>query len=90
MARIGRGCIRRLGVLSAAFRIGPKMVSGSDGDGTLRAHPDLRPLRCKPSSSRTREGRTEFDAIARRLRSEWKAWQGEDSLYEMAFGEAAE
>jgi hypothetical protein len=35
----------------------------------------------------TDPGRAEFRAIALRLRREWKAWQGEDSLHEMAFGE---
>lgn len=29
----------------------------------------------------------EFNAIVQRLRREWKEWQGEDSLHEMAFGE---
>jgi hypothetical protein len=32
-------------------------------------------------------GWIEFNAIVQRLRREWKEWQGEDSLHEMAFGE---
>lgn len=32
----------------------------------------------------------EFNAIVQRLRREWKEWQGEDSLHEMAFGEPQE
>ena len=32
----------------------------------------------------------EFNSVARRLRREWKEWQGEDSLHEMAFGEPQE
>ena len=32
-------------------------------------------------------GIAKFDSIARRLRQQWKDWQGEDSLHEMAFGE---
>ena len=35
----------------------------------------------------TPEGKAEFEAIAQRLKKQWAAWQGEDSLYEMAFGE---
>ena len=31
--------------------------------------------------------RRELDAVAARMRQRWAAWQGEDSLYEMAFGE---
>jgi hypothetical protein len=31
--------------------------------------------------------KVELRATALRLRREWKAWQGEDSLHEMAFGE---
>jgi hypothetical protein len=34
--------------------------------------------------------RAELQETAARLRDEWKAWQGEDSLHEMAFGEPAE
>jgi hypothetical protein len=29
----------------------------------------------------------ELNSIVQRLRREWKEWQGEDSLHEMAFGE---
>jgi hypothetical protein len=32
-------------------------------------------------------GRQEFGSIVARLRTQWKDWQGEDSLHEMAFGE---
>jgi hypothetical protein len=32
----------------------------------------------------------ELQETAARLRDEWKAWQGEDSLHEMAFGEPAD
>ena len=32
--------------------------------------------------------RLEIRAAARGLRDRWKEWQGEDSLHEMAFGEA--
>jgi hypothetical protein len=31
--------------------------------------------------------RLEIREAARRLRDRWKAWQGENSLHEMAFGE---
>jgi hypothetical protein len=34
--------------------------------------------------------REELQEMAARLRDEWKAWQGEDSLHEMAFGKPAE
>ena len=32
-------------------------------------------------------GREEWRTIAARLCSRWTAWQGEDSLHEMAYGE---
>jgi hypothetical protein len=35
-------------------------------------------------------GRAEWQGVARRLRQAWREWQGEDSLHEMAFGEAVE
>jgi len=35
----------------------------------------------------TDEGRAEFEVIAQRLRDDWKARDGKDSLYETAFGE---
>ena len=35
-------------------------------------------------------GKAEWDGVAKRLREAWRAWQGEDSLHEMAFGEPAE
>jgi hypothetical protein len=31
--------------------------------------------------------KAEHDRVARRLRDVWKAWHGEDCLYEAAFGE---
>ena len=31
--------------------------------------------------------RAELDAVAARMRRRWREWQGEDSLFEMAFGE---
>jgi hypothetical protein len=31
--------------------------------------------------------RAEWEAVAQRLRSAWKEWQGEDCLHETAFGE---
>ncbi len=34
--------------------------------------------------------RDEFEAIAKRLRERWAEWQGEDSIWEMAFGEPVE
>jgi hypothetical protein len=36
------------------------------------------------------QGRAEFSAVAKQLRAQWKEWQGEDSLHEMAFGEPEE
>ena len=35
-------------------------------------------------------GKAEFRSIAQRLRRQWKEWQGEDSLHEMAFGKRDE
>jgi hypothetical protein len=35
----------------------------------------------------TADGKAEFDAIAKRMRLTWKAWQGEDSLREIVCGE---
>jgi hypothetical protein len=35
-------------------------------------------------------GKQEFRGIAIRLRKQWKDWQGEDSLHEMAFVETGE
>lgn len=35
----------------------------------------------------TASGRKKIASTIRRLRKEWKDWQGEDSLHEMAFGE---
>jgi hypothetical protein len=34
--------------------------------------------------------RAEWQGVAQRLRQAWRDWQGEDSLHEMAFGEATE
>ena len=34
--------------------------------------------------------RDEFALIAKQLRERWAAWQGEDSLHEMAFSEPTE
>ena len=31
-----------------------------------------------------------YDGIAIKLRQQWQAWQGEDSLHEIAFGEPIE
>jgi len=42
------------------------------------------------SSRQAFQGQAEFRAIAQHLRDQWKAWQGEDSLHEMAFGERVE
>jgi hypothetical protein len=36
------------------------------------------------------QGRAEFHAVAKQLRAQWKYWQGEDSLHQMAFGEPEE
>ena len=38
----------------------------------------------------TGPGRAEFETIIKRLRKEWKDWQGEDCLHETAFGEPEE
>jgi hypothetical protein len=35
-------------------------------------------------------GTAEWEGVAKRLREAWREWQGEDSLYEMAFGEPSE
>jgi hypothetical protein len=35
---------------------------------------------------RTDDGKAELQSLARWLRLNWKEWQGEDSLHEMAFG----
>jgi len=35
-------------------------------------------------------GKADCDAIAQRMRSRWRDWQGEDSLHEMTFGESVE
>jgi hypothetical protein len=34
--------------------------------------------------------KAEWEGVAKRLREAWRAWQGEDSLHEVAFGEPAE
>jgi hypothetical protein len=34
--------------------------------------------------------RFEWQEVARRMRQEWRLWQGEDSLHEMAFSETIE
>jgi hypothetical protein len=41
-------------------------------------------------STVTPEENEVFNRIALRMRTNWKAWQGEDSLHEMAFGEPDE
>jgi hypothetical protein len=39
------------------------------------------------TKAREELGKDEFDRIAGHIRASWKAWQGDDSLHEMAFGE---
>ena len=38
-------------------------------------------------AAKTPARKAEFQAVANHLRQQWKDWQGEDSLHEMAFGE---
>jgi hypothetical protein len=46
-----------------------------------------RTLIAEIENAKSEAQRAELRVSARRLRDRWKEWQGEDSLYEMAFGE---
>jgi hypothetical protein len=48
---------------------------------------DYRSVIARLEAEQTELGKAEFRAIAQRLRQMWAEWQGEDCLYEMAFGE---
>ena len=49
-----------------------------------------RELTARRGAATSAKPRKKLEAEAKRLRDEWKAWQGEDSLHEMAFGEPVE
>jgi hypothetical protein len=46
-----------------------------------------RALIAKIETAKHESQKAELREAARRLRDRWRDWQGEDSLYEMAFGE---
>jgi hypothetical protein len=48
---------------------------------------DYRRVMAQLNAATSEVDKFEFRTIATRMRVEWKAWQGEDSLHEMAFGE---
>ena len=48
---------------------------------------DYRRVIASLNAATSEVDRYEHRTIAARLRVEWKTWQGEDSLHEMAFGE---
>jgi len=48
---------------------------------------DYRLVMGRLGDERTELGKADLQATAKRLRTLWKDWQGEDSLHEMAFGE---
>jgi hypothetical protein len=51
---------------------------------------DYRSVIAQLDAEQTELGKAEFRAVAQRLRKLWAEWQGEDCLYEMAFGEPIE
>jgi hypothetical protein len=52
-----------------------------------KAVADFRRVIERLDGETTAAGKTKLDARAKRMHLAWKKWQGEDSLYEMAFGE---
>ncbi len=55
-----------------------------DAEGHVKA---FRKAMAELEAQTTAAGRTKAQRTVDRLRKEWKDWQGEDSLFEMAFGE---
>jgi len=51
---------------------------------------DYRAVIALLETEQTELGKAEFRAVAQRMRTMWTEWQGEDCLYEMAFGEPIE
>lgn len=49
-----------------------------------------RKLIARLDAAKTAKEKSKLRADASDLRTEWKRWQGEDSLHEMAFGEPVE
>ena len=63
--------------------------------GRIEANPEALVVRYREVISRLEAAkdalnRFEWQGVARRMRQEWRLWQGEDSLHEMAFGEPIE
>ena len=48
---------------------------------------DYRRVIKQREAARTAKRKSELAATAKRMAKAWTDWQGEDSLYEMAFGE---
>jgi hypothetical protein len=48
---------------------------------------DYRSIMDQLDAATSLEANDKYRGMAQRARHTWKAWQGEDSLHEMAFGE---
>lgn len=59
-------------------------MTKSDAEHMVDAY---RKLTAQLEKTKSEVIRKRYQQRLRDLRTEWKAWQGEDSLHEMAFGE---
>jgi hypothetical protein len=49
---------------------------------------DYRRVMAKLERARTPQIKAQYRSVAKAMRKAWADWQGEDLLYEMAFGES--
>jgi hypothetical protein len=66
------------------------MTDEAEDFDAQRAVDDYRSIMYQLDAATTPEAKDKYAGMAKRAREKWAAWQGEDSLHEMAFGEPEE